>query len=124
MIMAKMFTGPLLGLAMLGVPTQASAQRDLGSVLAEIDQSFICPQLRPDEAARRADMLAFSRAIASVGPKKISYRQAAYIHAKMLERHHCVGDNAAMASAEPSKAAGGVPASLAKPVPAPAGAAN
>jgi hypothetical protein len=70
-------------------PLHAQTDRDLGSVIAEIDQGFVCPQFRPDDAARRADMLAFSRAIASVGPTRISYRQAAYIHARMLERHNC-----------------------------------
>lgn len=123
MIMAKGFTGLVLGLAVLGVPTQAGAQRDLGSVLAEIDQGFICPQFRPDDAARRADMLAFSRAIASIGPKKISYRQAAYIHTKMLERHNCSGGSATMASAEPSAAAG-APTPLATPAPALGGVPN
>lgn len=121
MIAGNRFTALSLGWLMLGAPAQAHAQRDLSSVLAEIDQGFVCPQFRPDEAARRADMLAFSRAIASVGPKKISYRQAAYIHARMLERHNCAGgSNATMASTEPS-VSNGAPAPLATPPPAAVG---
>jgi hypothetical protein len=84
----------------LALPAQAQTGRDLGSVITEIDQGFVCPQFRPDDAARRADMVAFSRAIASVGPTRISYRQAAYIHAKLLERHNC-GQRSTVAAAEP-----------------------
>lgn len=123
MIKKNRFTALLLGLALSGTPSQVAAQRDLGSVLAEIDQGFICPQFRPDDAARRADMLAFSRAIASVGPKKISYRQAAYIHAKLLARHNCTGGNIAVASVEPSTT-GGVPSPNSTPAPAPGGGSN
>jgi hypothetical protein len=119
MFMAKRFTGLFLGLVVSGMSTQAAAQRDLASVLAEISQGFVCPQFRPDDAARRADMLAFSRAIASVGPKKISYREAAYIHAKMLERHNCTrGGDTAIASA------GTLPPDGAPPAPALGGAPN
>ena len=79
-----------------------AAAADLPVVLAEIDQRFTCPEFLPDDAARRADMLAFSRAIASVGPKRLTYRQTAYIHAKMLERHHCTPAGPAMASVAPA----------------------
>ncbi|RYD94878.1 MAG: hypothetical protein EOP61_20795 [Sphingomonadales bacterium] len=103
MIKRHRITGLLLGGLLLSMPAQAPAQRALGPVLAEIDQGFVCPQFRPDDEARRADMLAFSRAIASVGPKKISYRQAAYIHARMLERHNCTGSATAVASVEPAE---------------------
>ena len=123
MIKKNQFTGLLLGLAVSGVPSQVAAQRDLGSVLAEIDRGFICPQFRPDDAARRADMLAFSRAIASVGPKKISYRQAAYIHATLLARHNCTGGNIAVASVEPP-ATDSVPASVSTRTPALGGSSN
>ncbi len=84
-------------------PAHAQTGRALASVISEIDQGFVCPQFRPDDAARRADMIAFSRAIASVGPTRISYRQAAYIHAKMLERHNCT-QRTTVASAEPDAA--------------------
>ena len=82
-------------------PTHAQTGRNLGAVISELDQGFVCPQFRPDDAARRAYMIAFSRAIASVGPTRISYRQAAYIHARMLERHNCT-QRTTVASAEPS----------------------
>ena len=58
------------GALMIALPVHAQTGRDLGSVIAEFDQGFVCPQFRPDDAARRADMLAFSRAIASVGPTR------------------------------------------------------
>ena len=94
------------GALMIALPVHAQTGRDLGSVIAEIDQGFVCPQFRPDDAARRADMLAFSRAIASVGPTRISYRQAAYIHARMLERHNCAQrTSVASAGPEPAPAA-------------------
>ncbi|WP_340317153.1 hypothetical protein [Rhizorhabdus argentea] len=89
------------GIIALAAAVPAGAA-DLPSVLAEIDQRFTCPEFLPDDAARRADMLAFSRAIASVGPKRLTYRQAAYIHARMLERHHCTPAGGAMASAAPA----------------------
>ena len=92
------------GALALALPAHAQTGRDLASVIAEIDQGFVCPQFRPDEAARRADMLAFSRAMASVGPTRISYRKAAYIHGKMLERHNCLQRGTAIASAEPNTA--------------------
>jgi hypothetical protein len=85
---------------MIAPPAHAQIGRNLSSVIAEIDQGFICPQFRPDDDARRADMLAFSRAITSVRPIRISYRQAAYIHARMLERHNCA-QRTAVASAGP-----------------------
>ena len=73
----------------LTLPAHAQTGRDLAAVLADVDQGFVCPQFRADDSARRADMIAFSRAMASVGSHRISYRRAAYIHAKMLERHNC-----------------------------------
>ena len=79
----------IAGLLAVALPAHAQTGRDLGSVIAEVDKGFVCPQFRPDDAMRRADMLAFSRAIASDGPIRISYRQAAYIHARMLKRHNC-----------------------------------
>jgi hypothetical protein len=85
----------------LAMPAQAETGRDLATVLAEIDQGFICPRFQPDDAARHAAMAAFSRALASVGPTRITYRQAAYIRAKLLQRHHCRPDSGAIASAEP-----------------------
>lgn len=94
------FIGIAIGTMALALPAQAQGRRDLGSVIAELDQGFVCPQFRPDDAARRADMLAFSRAIASVGPTRISYRQAAYIHARMLQRHNCASGTT-VARAEP-----------------------
>ena len=83
-------------------PAHAQVGRDLASVIAEIDQGFVCPQFRPDDDARRADMIAFSRALATVGPTRIGYRQAAYIHARMLDRHNCMPNGAAMASGQAS----------------------
>lgn len=106
----------IVGALMIASPVHAQTDRDLGSVIAEIDQGFVCPQFRADDTARRADMLAFSRAIASVGPARISYRQAAYIHARMLERHNCaLRTSVAGAGPEPAPDA---PASIAASLPA------
>ena len=76
----------------------AHAARNIASVLAELDRGFVCPQFLPNDEARRADMQTFSRAIASVGPKRLTYRQAAYIRAKMLDRHNCSSSNDVLAS--------------------------
>ena len=84
------------------LPARADPGRDLATVLAEIDQSFVCPQFQPDDDARHAEMVTFSRALASVGPTRITYRQAAYIRTKMLERHNCGAGGGAVASAEPT----------------------
>ncbi len=103
----------LLTATALGSPAAAQsgrnlAGRDLGTVLAEINHGFVCPEFQPDDAVRRADMLAFSRALASVGPTRITYRQAAYIHAKMLDTHNCGGTSGTVASAVAAEAATGV----------------
>jgi hypothetical protein len=82
------------------LPAGAEPGRDLATVLAEIDQGFVCPQFLPDDDARRAEMVAFSRALASVGPTRITYPQAAHIRAKMLERHNCTTTPTAVASTE------------------------
>lgn len=100
----------LMAAGMMALATAVPAgAADLPSVLAEIDQRFTCPEFLPDDAARRADMLAFSRAIASVGPKRLTYRQAAYIHARMLERHHCTPGGSAMASVAPGSDSAALP---------------
>lgn len=105
----------LTAAGMMALATAAPAgAADLPTVLAEIDQRFTCPEFLPDDAARRADMLAFSRAIASVGPKRLTYRQAAYIHARMLERHHCTPAGGAMASVAPTSDSATLPASAAE----------
>jgi len=98
----------LLSAAGAAAPAVAQSGRDLSAVLAEIDQGFVCPQFRPDDEARRADMVAFSRSLATVGPRRISYRQAAYIRAKMLERHNCGSGTPALANL----AAGAQPAGV------------
>ena len=90
-----------LGALALGSSAQAEPPRALGPVLAEIDQGFVCPQFQPDDAARHAELMAFSKALATVGPTRISYRQAVYIRARMLERHNCTGGGA-LASATPA----------------------
>ncbi len=96
------FISIAIGTLALALPAHAQTGRDLASVIADIDQGFVCPQFRPDDAARRADMIAFSRAMASVGPTRISYRKAAYIHARMLERHNCTQRSVTVVSAEPA----------------------
>lgn len=84
----------------VALPAQAEPGRDLATVLAEVDQGFVCPQFLPDDAARHAELVSFSRALASVGPTRITYRQAAYIRAKLLERHNCTTATTAVASAQ------------------------
>ena len=81
-------------------PGAAAPPRDLASVLAMIDQGFVCPQFLPNDEARHAELVTFSRALASVGPTRVTYRQAAYIRAKMLQRHNCAGNSSTVASAD------------------------
>jgi len=100
MIEPRRFVHCLLAVASLCLASEASAARDLGSVLTEINQGFVCPEFLPDDAARRAEIVSFSRALASVGPTRITYRKAAYIRAKMLERHNCGRGPTTVAAAE------------------------
>ncbi|WP_139114761.1 hypothetical protein [Rhizorhabdus dicambivorans] len=79
----------LVALLAFTLPAPAQAERSLASTIAAIDQSFICPQFLRDDAARAAEQLAFSRALLSAGPRRISFREANYIRARLLERHGC-----------------------------------
>lgn len=97
-------------------PLDAARPRGLGTVIAEIDQRFICPEFLADAAARREELLAFSHALASVGPKRITYRQASYIRAKLLERHNCSAPSAMAAAGAPSVAPPSAPAAIASAV--------
>ena len=110
---AALASAAMLNGLLLAAPAYAQPRPDLATVLAEIDQGFVCPQFLPDDAARRAEMLAFSRALASIGPPRITYRQAAYIRTRMLERHNCGGSATTVASAESADGAtaGDAPAS-------------
>ena len=99
MAKAYRFASLAFGLLALSASAHAQAGRNLGTVLAEIDQNFVCPQFQPDEAARHAELIAFSRALAGVGPTRVSYRQALYIRARMLERHNCAGGAAPISEA-------------------------
>lgn len=82
-------TGAVLIAMAATIPAQAAATRGLGAVIAEIDQRFVCPEFLPDGEARRSELLSFSRALGSVGPTRVTYRQASYIRAKLLARHNC-----------------------------------
>lgn len=92
----------LLGLcaAVVALPAQAQSGRALASALAEISQNFVCPEFQPDDAARRTELVSFSRALASVGPTRISYPQAALIRGKILQRHNCARPDTTLANSE------------------------
>ncbi len=93
--------GTLIGAALItmiaAMPGRAAETRGLGAVIAEIDQRFVCPEFLPDAEARRSELLIFSRALGSVGPRRITYRQASYIRAKLLKRHNCSNGVASVA---------------------------
>lgn len=101
MIRAKGFLYFMLVPMAFALPAAPAAARDLASALADIDQGFICPEFLPDDGARQAEPMAFSRALASVGPTRITYRQAAYIRTKLLARHNCGGGVSAIAATTP-----------------------
>jgi hypothetical protein len=82
---------PALILTLLGstLPVELRAQPSLASTVAALDRGFICPEFLADDAARAAEQRAFSRALLASGPRRISFREANYIRARLLERHGC-----------------------------------
>jgi hypothetical protein len=96
---------PGLILALLGsaVPIGAHAQPSLASTVAALDRGFVCPEFLSDDAARAAEQRAFSRALLASGPRRISFREANYIRARLLERHGCGRQPGATALADASR---------------------
>jgi len=82
--MAAMLLAPGAAIAVPQPPSRAA----LTAVLGDIDRRFVCPEFLPDDAARQAELAAFGRSLSGL---KLSYAQASYIRAKMLDRHNCAG---------------------------------
>ena len=58
------------------------------AVMSDIDQRFICPEFLAAEAARAADLAAFTRALAAIMPRPTP-AQMNRVRSMLMERHNC-----------------------------------
>lgn len=78
----------IISVAALPAKAQPVPRAGLAAVLGDIDRQFICPEYLPDDAARKTELETFGRSLSGL---KLSFAQASYIRAKMLDRHNCAG---------------------------------
>lgn len=78
--------------AIPGLAVGQSPRAGLATTLRQMDAGFVCPQLLPNDEARRMEISTFARTLASKG---ISFAKATEIRAHFLSRHNCNGSLAA-----------------------------
>lgn len=85
--------------------TAATPRSAVVAIMADIEQHFTCPEFLPDEAARAADLEAFTLALATIRPRPAP-AQMNRVRSMLMERHNCspvVASESAPATPRPAE---------------------